>query len=316
MSAFDVEISIVNHENRELVGRCLASLPAACEGLAWHVTVVDNVSGDGSIEMLANEFPEVAVIANRVRRGFGANHNQVLRRVLADGTARFVLVLNDDTELEPDAVTRLVRTMERDAALGAVAPRIVDPNGEVSDSRFVYPTMATVLEFDRTGRTEAPSTDSGWLQGCCLLVRVAAIERVGAFDERFFLFWEDVDLSRRLEADGWSLAVCDEAVVIHVGHASVFKADVVGRTYRQGLRSRYLYFAKYRGESRSRLISWAGRSVYLLRAAQAAAGAIVRRDRSRRTHARHLWRLASYDPRRPVFAEPGVAFGAGENHRP
>jgi N-acetylglucosaminyl-diphospho-decaprenol L-rhamnosyltransferase len=303
MSALDVEISIVNHENRELVGRCLASLPAACDGLAWHATVVDNLSGDGSLEMLASEFPDVAVIANRVRRGFSANHNQVLRRVLADRSARFVLVLNDDTELEPDAVTRMVRALDADERLAAVVPTITDGNGVVRFSRFEYPSVRSALRFDLTGRTEQPNVAAGWLQGCCVLLRVSALERVGLYDERFFLFWEDTDLSRRLEADGWRLDIAPEARVLHHGHASVFRPELVARTHRQGLRSRYLYFAKHEGESRSRAISLLGRWIYAVRATRAAVGALVRRDRSRAGHVRALWHLASFDPRRSVFPE-------------
>jgi GT2 family glycosyltransferase len=303
MSATDVEISIVNHENRALVGRCLASLPAACEGLAWHATVIDNVSGDGSLEMLASEHPEVGVIANRVRRGFGANHNQVLRRVLLDGSARYVLVLNDDTELEPGAVTRMARALDENMRLAAVVPTIVDREGVVHSSRFEYPSVGSVLRFDLTGKTEAPNLTAGWIQGCCLLMRVAALEQVGVFDDRFFLFWEDTDLSRRLEADGWRLDIAPEARVVHVGHASVFRPDIAARTHRQGLRSRYLYFSKYQSPGFARAVSFAGRVLLAVRAVKSVVTALVRRDPTARTQARLLWDLVRYDPRVPAFAE-------------
>jgi hypothetical protein len=263
--------------------------------------------------MLASEFPDVAVIANRVRQGFSANHNQVLRRVLAERSARFVLVLNDDTELEPDAVTRMVRALDADERLAAVVPTVTDGNGVVHSSRFEYPSVRSALRFDLTGKTEQPDPAAGWLQGCCLLLRVGALERVGLFDERFFLFWEDTDLSRRVEIDGWRLDIAPEARVLHHGHASVFRPDVVARTHRQGLRSRYLYFAKYEGERRALAVSLVGRWIYAIRAARSAVGIVFRRDRRRSGRVKALWQVATYDPRRSVF--PEAAASADEDVR-
>jgi len=202
-----VVISVVNHENRDLVRACLLSLPAACEGLDWRVTVVDNVSGDGSLEMLAAEFPEVSVIANRTRKGFGANHNQVLLPLLADpGPVEAFLILNDDTTLRPGAVATLLGRLDRDPRLAAVVPTIVDTAGRAGANRIAYPTARSAWRNDWTDRTEPPDPDGGFLQGCCLLVRVAALAQVGGFDERFFLFYEDTDLSRRLADAGWRSA--------------------------------------------------------------------------------------------------------------
>lgn len=297
----DVEVSIANHENRELLRACLRSLPAACAGIAWHTTVIDNVSGDGSLEMLAAEFADVGVIANRHRRGFGANHNQVLRRLAADGSARYALVLNDDTELAPAAVTRLVELMDGSAGLGAVVPRITDLEGRVAAGRLAYPTARTAWHFDRTGHTEPADPEDGWLQGCCILLRMSAVVEVGPFDERFFLFYEDTDLSRRLVDAGWGLGVCPDATVVHRGHASVFKPGIFEVTPKQGLRSRYLYFRKHLGRPNAELITAAGRSILLGRAAKAAIRG--RGDAQMAADARRLLDLARFNPRRPLAQE-------------
>lgn len=301
--AVDVEISIVDHENRDMVRRCLLTLPGACAGLRWRATVIDNVSGDGSLEMLAADFPDVAVIANPVRLGFGANHNQVLRRLVGDGSAHYALVLNDDTELGPEAVTRMVRAMERRADLGALVPAVHDGHGRVAATRLAYPSARSWLRTDRFDITELPDPEHGWLQGSCLLLRVDAVRQVGGFDERFFLFYEDVDLSRRLVEGGWALGTCDEATVVHHGHATVFKPDVVDLTYKQGLRSRYLYFCKHVGRRRAALLSAVGRALMLVRAAKAEAVWARRRDPVARARARRLLALARLDPRRPLPPE-------------
>jgi len=299
----DVEVSIVDHENREMVRTCLRSLPEACLGLTWRATVIDNVSRDGSLEMLATEFPDVGVVANRLRLGFGTNHNQVVRRLVADGLARHLLVLNDDTELGPQAVTRMVAMLDRRPELGAVVPSVVDGQGRASATRLAYPTARSWLRTDRFDITELPDPERGWLQGSCLLVRVDALRQVGGFDERFFLFYEDVDLSLRLVQAGWGLGVCPEAMVVHHGHATVLRPGIADSTPRQGLRSRYLYFAKHSGVRRAALLSAVGRSVMLVRALKAAAVWARTRDPVALGRARRLLILARFDPRRPLPQE-------------
>jgi GT2 family glycosyltransferase len=301
----DVGISIVNHENREMVRACLQSLPVACQGVAWRATVIDNVSGDGSLEMLASQFPDVAVIANRLRLGFGANHNQVLRPLIADPAAgpRYVLVLNDDTTLQPEAVSRLVQMLDTDPTMAAVVPTILDSQGRPGASRIAYPNARSAWHGDWTDRTEAADPDGGFLQGCCLLLRVAALAQVGPFDERFFLFYEDTDLSRRLMDGGWSLGLCAEAVVVHVGHATVFKPGLAELTPKQGRRSRYLYFCKHEGRIRAEVITAVGRLLLLTRAARATAGATIGHNPTSGDRARRLLAMARFNPRRPTATE-------------
>lgn len=296
----EVVISIVNHENRDLVRACLLSLPAACKGLDWRATVIDNVSGDGSLEMLAGEFPDVTVVANHTRMGFGANHNQVLRPLLAQSREGYVLVLNDDTTLRPAAVTRLVQMLDADPRLAAVVPTILDLQGRAGANRIAYPRAASAWTCDWTDRTEPPDHDHGFLQGCCLLLRVAALAQVGPFDERFFLFYEDTDLSRRLADAGWGLGVCPEAEVVHVGHATVFKPDLVALTPLQGRRSRYLYFCKHEGRAKAEAITIVGQLLLLTRAAKAVAGATLRHNPTSGERARRLLALARFNPRRPI----------------
>ena len=283
-----------------MVRTCLLTLPPSLDGLAWRATVIDNVSQDGSLEMLAAEFPDVNVVANPVRLGFGANHNQVVRRLVADGSARYLLVLNDDTELAPQAVTRMVAALDGRPHLAAVVPNVVDATGRAAATRLAYPSARSWLRTDRFDVTELPDPDHGWLQGSCLLLRVDALRQVGGFDEQFFLFYEDVDLSRRLADAGWGLGVCPEATVVHHGHATVLRPELARATYRQGLRSRYLYVRKHGGRRQAALLSAAGRSVMLARAAKLGLAAARTGDDTTRARARHLLDLARFDPRRPL----------------
>lgn len=301
-----VLVSIVNHQNRDRVHACLTSLAAACEGIDWAATVIDNASGDGSLEMLAAEFPDVTVLANRSRLGFGANHNQVLRPLVSNPEAapEYVLILNDDTVLEPLAVTRLAGKLDGDPALAAVVPTIKDLHGRAAASRIAYPSARNAWHTDWTDISEPPDPDHGYLQGCCLLLRVQALGEVGTFDERFFLFYEDVDLSRRLTDAGWALGVSRDAVVIHEGHASVFRPELAEMTPLQGRRSRYLYLRKHEGRLAAELITEVGRLLLLMRLTKAVAGGMVRRDPTRGARIRRLWALARLNPRRPLPPDP------------
>ena len=264
--------------------------------------MIDNVSGDGSLEMLAAEFPDVGVVANPVRLGFGANHNQVVRRLVADGSARYVLVLNDDTELAPQAVTRMVAALDRRPDLAAVVPSVVGGDGRPAATRLAYPSVRSWLRADRFDITELPDPE-GWLQGSCLLLRVDALRQVGGFDEQFFLFYEDVDLSRRLVQAGWGLGVCPEAIVVHHGHATVLRPELARATYRQGHRSRYLYVRKHLGPRQAALLSAVGRAVLLARAVKLRLEWARTRQPETRDRARHLLDLARSDPRRPLAHE-------------
>jgi GT2 family glycosyltransferase len=298
----DVEISIVNHQNRAMVRECLLSLPAACEGVDAVITVIDNVSNDGSLEMLAKEFPGVRVIANTRRLGFGPNHNQVLRRVVSERSARSVLVLNDDTVLEPGSVARLVAALDADPALGMVAPSVTNPAVGRLPTRFTYPTLWHSFLID-AGRRGGEDIDAdGWLQGACLLLRVDAVADIGGFDPRFFLFFEDCDLSLRLGQHGWRLAEVDDAQILHFAHQSVLREDFADFTPKQGLRSRYLYFAKHAGPRRAQALSVAGRGALLARALAARARSL-RGDAAARAAATRLLALARYNPRRPLAPE-------------
>lgn len=289
-----------------MVRSCLRSLPDACQGLAWRATVIDNVSNDGSLEMLASDFPEVRVVANTVRLGFGANHNQVIRRLVADESARHVLVLNDDTELAAEAVSRMVATLDADPDVAAVVPTVLDGEGRPAATRLAWPSARSWLRADRFDVTELPDPVHGWLQGSCLLLRVDALRDVGGFDERFFLFYEDVDLSQRLVRAGWRLGVCPEATVVHQGHATVFRADILDDTFRHGLRSRYLYFEKHLGRPTAALLSAAGRSVMLARAGKAWGHWVRTRDPVARARAERLWDLGRLNPRHELPAERAI----------
>jgi GT2 family glycosyltransferase len=297
----DVEVSLVNTNNRDLLRTCLASLPEAAGTLNWRATVVDNASDDGSPEVVRLEFPWARLIENAQRVGFSANHNQVIGYVVSHDSARYVLVLNEDTELESGSLEKLVSFADREDRLGAAGPRLVEEDGREQPSYFRFP--AVLEQFWSTLRPGQPprrATTTGWLNGSCLLVRTEALRRVGPLDARFFIFFEDTDLGIRLHRAGWRSAVCESSRVVHHGHQTVSQSDVGTHMERQMLRSRYLYFRKHRGGHTAELAVALVRVALGVRAAKAFLAGSMTGDRGERRLAGLLWGLARYDPVAPL----------------
>lgn len=293
----EVEISLVNTNNRALLNACLASLPEACAGLNWHVTVVDNESRDGSAEMVATEFPSARLIRNAKRLGFGANHNQVLVPALESGV-RYVLILNEDTVLDPGSVRELVAFAEKHERVGALGPAIRGADGGRQPSYLPFPTvLGQVWSCFRPGRSPRRPPRSGWLNGSCVLLRRQALQQVGTLDERFFIFFEDTDLGRRLRQAGWESTVCEMATIVHHGHMTVALASAGSVWEWQMLRSQYLYFCKHRGRLTGLLLSGLVRGALMIRAGKGLAMSRLSRDPSERETANLLIDLVKYDPR-------------------
>lgn len=301
----DVEISIVNHDNCEISRACLASLPAACRGLKWHATIVDNASLDGSADVLKAGFPDVTVVCNDRRYGFGANQNQVIGPVVESECARYILVLNNDTELAPGSVATLVEYADRNPTAGAVGPATFNPDGTRQPSSFRFPAFgrAALSEiYPRTAALGCHAADTGrlWLGGACLLLRVDALRQVGFFDTRFFLFFEDIDLARRLWDGGWTSELCPEASIMHHNHKTVERDDLHFAMACQLRRSCYLYISKFYGHIPAVCLAKLGRAGLLVRARMQETLGRLRLDQSPVGEPALLRGLSRYDPRKPL----------------
>jgi N-acetylglucosaminyl-diphospho-decaprenol L-rhamnosyltransferase len=303
----DVEVSLVNTDNRELLARCLASLPAAAGSVTWRVTVVDNASGDGSSEFVRHEFPWARLLENPTRRGFSANHNRIIDEVLSQYSSRYVLMLNEDTELGAGSIQRLAEFADGDPTLGAVGPQLVGSDGLPQPSFFSFPSVAGhfwgTLRPSQRVKTRG---GHGWLNGSCVMIRAEALRQIGRLDERFFIFFEDTDLALRLHRAGWRSSVCDSARVIHHEHQTVSSLSSGSAMERQLLRSRYLYFRKHNGAAEAQLVVALVRLALAIRALKALVVGAVQRNSAERQLASHLWDLAGYSPQEVLAHEVTV----------
>ena len=297
-AAVDVEISVVSLLGGSHLQRCLAALPEACAGLSWRVTLVDNSPSGLDLDELGEPSSDFAVIRSRGRRGFGANHNLVLAGVVEERRARYALVLNDDTELNPGGVTRLVHCADQHARTGAVGPAIP----ESGMSMFAWPTPASqVVSSLVPRRLIRPTAQDGWLTGACVLLATEALAEIGLFDTQFFLFFEDADLCRRLVDAGWRTMHCAQATAVHHRAQTTTRTSTEFQVQQQMLRSQYLYARKHHGVLTARLLDLYGTCALWARTALFALRALT--GRADLSTVKLVWALSLYRPPRPTQFE-------------
>lgn len=263
-----VSIVVVTFQSQSHIGACLSSIVRfAGEGV--QVIVVDNASTDATRSIVENTPPHVDLVPLSENGGFAAGVNIGASR--ADG--RYILLLNPDAELTDGALPSLVHHLDTQPFVAAVGPQFISPNGDRQDSAFTYPSLlmswleffpwpARLLHSPWNGRLisrdDQPITVDHPL-GACMLVRRSAWRDVGPFDERFFLYCEEVDWCMRAKERGWLVSSLQEARVLHHGGASAAAApaESIAHLYR----SRRLLHRKHRGamfQAASHLITTIG----------------------------------------------------------
>jgi N-acetylglucosaminyl-diphospho-decaprenol L-rhamnosyltransferase len=228
-----LSVLIVAHRNPELTRAALASVFAETRTEPFEVVVVDNASGDGTPDMIEREFPAVRLIRSETNLGFARANNVAARAACGE----YLLLLNPDTVVLDRALDRLL-AFGRANSPGLYGGRTLRPGGGLDPSScwgaqtpwsaFCFATgLSTlfrghpVLDPESLGGWARDSErDVGVVTGCLLLVRRAAWEALGGFDERFFMYGEDADLSARARARGYRVAVSPAATIVHVVGAS------------------------------------------------------------------------------------------------
>ena len=240
MSDLLVSILIVNWNTRELVLECLRSLPKNGTGPPYEVVVVDNGSVDGSGDALSRQ-SAITLIRNERNLGYAAAVNQAYRRSRGD----FVLLLNSDVELTPAALSSLTQFLRDDPSAAAVGPLYLNVDGSPQPFHFRFPTFTMTLanggavagrllpgskrrlrryrmldeDFSQPRPVPQPSAS-------CLLLRRSLLPDDHIFDERYPIFFNDVQLARSFADRGLTLWVTPSAKVVHHSHASTRKLGV------------------------------------------------------------------------------------------
>jgi GT2 family glycosyltransferase len=248
-------VVLVSYRSREPLLHALDSL-AAHAGLAHEVVVVDNASGDGTVEAVRERHPGALLLANDANVGFARACNQGWRAC----PAPLVLFLNPDAALTAGAVPSLARLLDERPSAGAAGPLLRSLDGAIEVS--TGPDLSPLSEWRQrrlvrgVGRRdprvlrEAEALHSrerevDWVSGACLLVRREALAAAGGFDEGFFLYEEDADLCRRLRRAGWSVWFTPAAEVRHALGRSM--AQAAGRARLEYHRSHLRYYRRHNG---------------------------------------------------------------------
>lgn len=258
--SYDLLVVIVSFNTVVLLRNCLRALRRSLErgkdSLRTQVVVVDNASIDGSADVVRQEFTEFQLIALDENRGFAAANNLAMR----DADARYVLLLNPDTEVLGNAPAALVRFMDEHPDAGACGGRLLNPDLTFQHSCFRFPTLPmSFLDFfpinhrlinsRLNGRYPRSWYDRPFLVdhplGACLMVRRDAIQQVGVMDEGFFMYCEEVDWCYRIKQVGWKIYYTPDAEIIHHGGQSTRQS--AGPMLVQLHRSRDRYFRKHYG---------------------------------------------------------------------
>lgn len=238
-----LSIVIVHWRTPELLKHCLESIQADQGARQFEIHVVDNASGDQALQILARQFPYVKVLANQENLGFSKACNQIIARLESE----YVLLLNPDTLIQDNAISKLLAFMESHSDCGAVGPKILNQDGSLQLAcRRSFPTLAaaffrlTYLSklfprhkfFSRYNLTYADPDiclEVDALSGSCMMVRRQAIDQVGLLDEDIFMFGEDVDWCWRIKKAGWKVYYAPEAVIYHL-HGASSRLRPVGAT--------------------------------------------------------------------------------------
>ena len=240
MSAPLVSIVLVNYNSGGALKNCLDDLAREAGGQSLEVLVVDNASQDSSLETARSAHPGFVYLLNRVNVGFARACNQAL--ALAKG--RFLMLLNPDTRLKPGALAELAGYLEERPEVGAVGPKILDPQGTVQYSarsaqgplallfnRYslltrLWPDNPVSRRYLLSHWDHDSEREVDWLSGAALMVRREAVAAAGLMDEDFFLFHEDVDWCRRIQAAGFRIMFNPAAVVEHRIGISLDKGSI------------------------------------------------------------------------------------------
>jgi GT2 family glycosyltransferase len=266
-----VSAIVLNYRTPQETVRCVQALlkqtmvrRAHHDTFSLDIIVVDNHSEDDSIGVLRNRLakhPNVCIVESTQNIGYGQGN--MLGTRFAGGD--YIYITNPDNELEPTGLEKMIQKMETDNAIGILAPRLVHEDGTTRDSARAFPRLPDVI-IKRTGlrrifahrlahylqssKNPSKTRETDWIVGASFLIRRSIFKEVGGFDPRFFLFFEDIDLCRRVREAGHTVVYFPEATATDRKRRlseGGFLSLLTSRTARVHVASALKYFWKWRG---------------------------------------------------------------------
>ncbi len=224
----DLSIIILNYKSSNLVKHQLKKLTNYNFSVDVELIVIDNNSND-NIKTVLENFPNVKFIESKENRGYGAGNNLAMRHAGGE----YVLILNPDIRIEKDTIEKLYYKIRSDANIGIIGPRLINADESTQETSFSFPNILYPL-FRRTslGNTKIgkkwldkfllkhidrkQNSKVDWLMGSCLMIKKSFFEELGGFDEKIFMYLEDMDLCRRIWEKGKQVYYMGEMSAIHL----------------------------------------------------------------------------------------------------
>lgn len=281
----DISIILLNYKQKGLVKQCIKGILASQPQISYELLVVDNNSQDGCLEMVdqmltptvlvdgpqaplpldqQRPLPPFKTIQLESNTGFSFAHNRAIERA----TGKYMLVMNPDIAVVPGALEHMVAYMETHPDVGIVGPRLINPDGSVQQSCRRFPSWRIpfyrrsllgslpaakieLAEYLMADWDHNQTRSVEWIFGACLLIRRSVMDKIGMFDERFFLYFEDLDLCRRCWESGNQVIYLTEVEMVHYHQRlSAERSGMLGilkPAGRMHLMSGVKYYAKYLG---------------------------------------------------------------------
>jgi len=268
LSMVDVSLCIVSYKARDFVRDCLASVSKNTRKSTLEIILVDNNSQDGTVEIVANHFPTVKLIINDKNVGFSRANNQALK--VSKG--RFILWLNPDTVLLPNALDTLVAFMDSRPDVAIVGPKVLNKDRTLqgqcrrgfptpwamfcyfSGLSELFPHHKLFSKYLMTYQNENVAHEVDAVSGSCLLVRREVMDKIGLLDEDYFMYGEDLDYCYRAKKAGWKVYYTPEAQVIHYGGTASRKKPF--RSIYEFHRAMWIFYRKHLAQDYFFLFNW------------------------------------------------------------
>lgn len=224
----DLSISIVSHNSCKDLEQLMPSLKEGLKNLQAETLLVDNNSDDDSAKFIKENYPEVILIENTIRVGYGANQNKNLNKV----KGKYVLLMNADMVVMPDTLSILCDFMDNNSDVGLCSANVLNKDGSLQYLNKQYPSLLDLLlrrflskrfnpffkkrlySYEMREASYTISIDVPFVSGCFMFCKTSVIQAVNGFDENYFLYFEDVDLCRKVQKQARTVS-CPDAEVIH-----------------------------------------------------------------------------------------------------
>lgn len=258
----EISIVILSYKMKRLVKNCIRAIQEARFSLPYEIIVVDNNSEDGIEQMMKEQFPKIKLIVSKKNLGMGGGNNLGIK----EASGRYILIMNPDIYVFPNSIETLYNYIKDKEKVGLVSPRLLNPDKTlqhtcyrwhkkltplfrrtfIGNLNFAQKQLADFLmkDFDHLSVREVD-----WCQGSCCLIPKKVFDQVGLFDERFFMYFEDTDLCRRIWQAGFKVVYHGETEVIHMhmkmSRGGFFKI-FTNKLTREHIKSWIRYSLKYK----------------------------------------------------------------------